>query len=74
MCVCVCVCVCVYMFISIYLVYSYPCGWYPRGIRIKGLGYGCVVSEFELQSRYYVQFRTNTFREGINPFILPPKG
>ena len=28
-----------------------------------------VVSEFELLLRYYVHFRTNTFRRGMNPII-----
>ena len=27
------------------------------------------VSEFELQSRYYIYFRVNTFREVKNPII-----
>ena len=29
------------------------------------------VSEFELQSRYYVLFQTNTFVKGINTLISP---
>ena len=29
-----------------------------------------VVSEFVLQSRYYVQFRTHTLEKGMNPLIL----
>ena len=29
------------------------------------------VSEFELQSRNYAHFRTNTPHKGINPFIPP---
>ena len=29
-----------------------------------------VVGEFELQSRYYVHFRINTFGKGMNPLIL----
>ena len=29
-----------------------------------------VVNEFELHPCYYVQFWTNTFREGMNHFIL----
>ena len=28
-----------------------------------------VVNEFELQSRYYVHFRTNTLGKGMNPLI-----
>ena len=30
---------------------------------------GFEVSEFELQSRYYVHFWTNTLRKGMNPLI-----
>ena len=33
-----------------------------------------VVSEFEIQSRYYVHFRTNTLGKGMNLFILPDMG
>ena len=33
-----------------------------------------VKSEFELKSRYYVHFRTNTVGKGMNPIILPPMG
>ena len=46
----------------------------PRGIMIKALDCGTVVSEFELQSRYYVHFRTNTLEIGMNPLILPAMG
>ena len=35
---------------------------------------GIVVNEFELQSRYYVHFRTNTLGKGMNPLILPAMG
>ena len=35
---------------------------------------GIVVSEFELQSRYYVHFRTNTLGKSMNPLILPAMG
>ena len=37
---------------------------------VKALNCGIVVSEFELQSRYYVHFRTNTFGTGMNPLEL----
>ena len=30
-----------------------------------------VVSEFELQSRYYVHFQTNTLSKGIKLLIIP---
>ena len=35
---------------------------------------GIVVSEFVLQSPYYVHFRANTLEKGMNPFILPAIG
>ena len=36
---------------------------------VKAMDSGIVLSEFEHQSRYYVQFR-----KGINPLILPAMG
>ena len=39
-------------------------------VTVKSLNYEIVVSEFELQSRYYVHFRTNTIGKGMNPFGL----
>ena len=41
---------------------------------VKALEYGIVVSEFELQSHYYVHFLTNTLGKGMNPIILPAIG
>ena len=35
---------------------------------------GIVVSEFELQPRYYVHFRANTLGKGMNLLILPAMG
>ena len=32
---------------------------------VKAMDSGIVVSQFELQSRYYVHFRTNTIGKGI---------
>ena len=46
----------------------------PRGVMVKALDCGIVVREFVLQSRYYVHFRANTFRKGMNPLILPAIG
>ena len=46
----------------------------PRGVMVKAMDCGIVVSEFELQSCYYVHFRANTLGKGINPFILPVMG
>ena len=41
---------------------------------LKALDCEMIVNEFELQSRNYVHFRTNTLGKGMNPFILPAKG
>ena len=46
----------------------------PWGVMVKSLDCRIVVSEFELQSRYYVHFWTNTFGKGMNPLILPSMG
>ena len=40
----------------------------------KAMDSGIVVSEFELQSRYYVHFRTNTLEKGMNLLILLAMG
>ena len=49
-------------------------GWGPRGVMVKAMDCGIVVSEFELQSRYYVHFRANTPGKGMSPLILPAMG
>ena len=36
----------------------------------KVMNCGLEVSEFELQSHYYVNIQTNTLGKGINPFII----
>ena len=46
----------------------------PRGVMVKAMDCGIVVSEFEHQSRYYVHFRANTLGKGMNPLILPAMG
>ena len=46
----------------------------PRGVIVKAMDSEIVVSEFELESRYYVYFRANTLRKGMNPLILPAVG
>ena len=43
----------------------------PRGVMVKVMGCGIVVSEFVLQSRYYVHFRENSLGKGIDPLIIP---
>ena len=45
-----------------------------RGVMVKEMDCEIVVSEFVLQWRYYVQFRTNTLGKGMNPLILPAMG
>ena len=46
----------------------------PLGVMVKAMDCGIVVSEFVLQSRYYVQFRANTLGNGMNPLILQAMG
>ena len=46
----------------------------PRGVMVKALDCGIVVSEFELQLHYYVYFRTNTLGKYMNPLILTAIG
>ena len=41
---------------------------------VKAMDCEIVISEFELQSRYYMHFPTNTFGKGMNPLILPAMG
>ena len=41
----------------------------PHGIVANVLDCDIVVSKFELQSLYYVHFRTNTLRKGMDPLI-----
>ena len=46
----------------------------PRGVMVKGIVCRIVVSEFVLQSRYYVHFQANNLGKGMNPLILPAIG
>ena len=46
----------------------------PRGVMVKAMDCGIVVSEFVLQSRYYVHFRTNTLGKCMNRLILLAMG
>ena len=46
----------------------------PRGVMVKAMDCGIVVSEFVFQLRYYVHFRANTLGNGMNPLILPAMG
>ena len=47
---------------------------FPRSVMVKVMNCGIVVSDFVHQSRYYVNFRTNTLGKGMNPLILPAMG
>ena len=46
----------------------------PRGVMVKAMDCGIVVSEFVFQSRHYDHFRTNILGKGMNPLILPAMG
>ncbi len=41
---------------------------------VKAMDCGIVVREFVVQSCYYVRFRANNLRKGMNPLILPAIG
>ena len=45
-----------------------------RGEMGKAMDCEIVVSKFVLQLCYYVNFRANTLRKGMNPLILPAIG
>ena len=42
-----------------------------RDVMAKVMDCGLEVCEFELQSRFYVHFQTNTIRKGMNSLIPP---
>ena len=46
----------------------------PRGVMVKAMDCGIVLSEFELRSRHYIHFRANILGKGMNPLILPAMG
>ena len=46
----------------------------PRGVMAKAMDCEIVISDFVLQSRYYVYFQANTLGKGMNPIILPAMG
>ena len=43
----------------------------PHGVMAKVLECNLKISELELQSRYYICFRTNTIGKGMNTLIPP---
>ena len=59
------------VYLYLFLTFSDVLLW---GVFVKAMDCGIVESEFELQSRYYVHFRTNTLGKGMNPLILPTMG
>ena len=65
MCVCVCVCPCK----SVCLWRGCPCD-----VKIKAMNCRIVVSEFEPQSRNYLQFQANTLGKGMKPLIFLTMG
>ena len=46
----------------------------PRGVMVKAMDCGIVVSLFVLQVRYYIHFQANTLGKSMNPLILPAMG
>ena len=42
---------------------------YLRGKLANTVDYDIIVSEFQLLSRYYVHFRTNTLEKVLNPLM-----
>ena len=46
----------------------------PHNEMAKVLDCELKVSEFALQSRYYVHFQTNTLGKGMNPLMTPDIG
>ena len=45
-----------------------------RGVMVKAMDCGIVVSEFVLQMHYYVHFRANTLGKGMNQPYAPAYG
>ena len=62
--------------IHLQIICIYPFNWRggPSGVMVKTMDCGIVVSEFVLQTRYYVHFRANTLGKGMNLLILPAMG
>ena len=54
-------------------VISFAVRGYPRGVIVKAMDCGIVVSS-NSSSRYYVPFRANTLGKGMSPLILPAMG
>ena len=61
-------------FVKRYEHYYSPSRGCPRGVMVKAMDCGILVSEFELQLHYYVHFQVNTLGKRMNPLILPAMG
>ena len=61
---------------ELFVLNSNTCSYWgcPRGLMVKAIDCKIVVSEFELQSRYYVHFRTNTLGKVLDPIIFQAMG
>ena len=59
---------------SLVVISSNQASGCPRGVMVKAMDCGIVISEFVLQSHYYVHFQANTIGKGMNPLILPAMG
>ena len=72
--ICICIRAVVWLWVhktsSLYL----PLRGCPRGVMVKAIDCGIIVSEFVFQSRYYVHFRANTLGKDMNPLILSAMG
>ena len=56
--------------ISNILIFISKCGVFVANL----LPYDLIVSEFELQLRYFIHFRAYILRKGMNSFIHPAMG
>ncbi len=45
-----------------------------RGVMVTPMDSGILVSEFVIQSRYYLHYRANTLEKGMNPPYPPSYG
>ena len=59
------------IYLMTFTLYERGC---PRGVMVKAMDCGIVVSEIVLQSRYYVHFRANTLGKSMNPPYPPSYG
>ena len=60
-------------FLIMYTMNVYKRGC-PHGVMVKVIDRRIIVSEFVLQSRYYIHFQANTLGKGMKPLILPAMG